>query len=120
MGKSILIVEDNLQDQKLLVKLLQKEGFVDIHTAETGVDGVFLAEEKHPDLVLIDTKLPGIDGFETCKRIKAIEGLAAKIIIMTGLIETVDAKKAREAGSDNYCAKTRDCKHLLEAISKLT
>ncbi|MBF0384495.1 MAG: response regulator [Candidatus Omnitrophica bacterium] len=119
MEKKILIIEDSLQDQKLLVKLLQREGYENIYTAETGRDGIALAEQKHPDLALIDTKLPGMDGFETCRRIKEIEGLDIKVVIMTGLIETVDATKAREAGSDNYCAKTRDCKHLLEAVKKL-
>ena len=115
----ILVIDDNPQDQKVLRRLLNQKGFFEVFLKDTGEDGVAFVEEQKPDIVLIDTQLTGIDGFEACRRIKQIEDYEGKVIIITGQIEAVDAKKAREAGSDAYCAKTRDCVHLLEEIQKM-
>jgi len=119
MKCKILIIDDNEQDQKLIRKLIEREGIADVITAETGVDGIFVAEKERPEIILLDTQLPGIDGFETCKRLKSIKGYDPKVVIITGVIEAVDAKQARESGSDNYCAKTRDCAKLMLAVKML-
>ncbi|MCD4781526.1 MAG: response regulator [Candidatus Omnitrophica bacterium] len=115
----ILVIDDNPQDQKLLRRLLNQAGFFEVFLEASGEDGIAFVEQQKPEIVLVDTQLTGIDGFETCSKIKKIENYQGKVIIITGLIEAVDAKKAREAGSDAYCAKTRDCAHLLEEIHKI-
>jgi DNA-binding response OmpR family regulator len=118
-SKKILVIEDNEHDQKILKRHLVSAGFGEVDVVPTGEQGVKLAEEVRPDLVIIDTKLPAMDGFETCRKVKHIPKLGAKVIVMTGLIEAIDAGKAREAGADEYCAKTSDCAHLMDAIHRL-
>ncbi len=120
MGKKILIIEDNEQDRKIMKRFLSKAGYEDIVMAETGEDGLKKAESEKPDLVISDTNLPGINGFEVCQRIREARGpTTPKIIVMTGAIGAVDAVKARKMGADDYCAKTSDCVPLIEAVKKL-
>ncbi len=115
----ILVIDDNEQDQKVAKRYLAQAGYEDVAFADTGEDGVEMAERERPSLVVLDTDLPGINGFETCKRIKEIEGLDTKVIVLTGLIDAVDAGKARENGADDYCVKTSDCASLLDTIKGL-
>lgn len=120
MGKKILLVEDNDQDRKIMKRFLSKEGYEEISMAESGEEGVEKAESEKPDLVISDTNLPGINGFEVCQRIREAQGATTpKIIIMTGAIDAVDAVKARKMGADDYCVKTSDCSSLLEAVKNL-
>lgn len=120
MASKVLIIDDDEQDQKIMKRYLSKNGYPDIYIADTGEDGLNLAKENKPDIAIIDTNLPGINGFETCKQIKAIEDLNnIKVIIVTGLIDSVNALKARQMGADDYCAKTTDCVELLEVMNDL-
>jgi len=119
MENKILIVDDDKTDYQIIETHFKRAGLNDTLWAESGEKGVEYAQNIKPDIVLIDTNLPQIDGFETCRRIKAIEGLDAKIIVMTGFIEAVNALKAREVGADDYCAKTSDCDSLIEAVKGL-
>jgi DNA-binding response OmpR family regulator len=116
----ILIIEDNEQDRKIAKRFLLKAGYTDISIAETGEEGVKKVELEKPELVITDTKLPGIDGFEVCKQIKEAKLTHnPKVIIVTGSIDAVDAVKARKLGADDYCAKTSDFSPLLEAIKHI-
>ncbi|MBL7072627.1 MAG: response regulator [Candidatus Omnitrophica bacterium] len=119
MRKKILIVEDSPTVLGMLKDVFENEGY-NVLPAETGEDGVKMAKSDKPDLVIIDTVLPGIDGFEVCRKIKS-EGAsrAAKIIIITGNVDAVDAEKALDSGADDYCAKTSDFSNLVAAIKKL-
>jgi len=118
--KKILIVDDNEQDRMIMKRVLNKAGFKDILMAERGEEGVEKANQEKPDLVILDTVLPGIDGVETCKRIrKTRKPAAVKIIIITGAIDAVDAGKARAAGADDYVVKTSDFFYLVKAIKGL-
>jgi len=120
MKKKILVIEDNEQDRIIIKRFLNKAGYEEISMAETGEEGLKKADSEKPDLVISDTLLPGIDGFEVCKRIREAQGATTpKIIIMTGTIDAVDAVKARKSGADDYCAKTSDFSALLEAVKKL-
>ena len=120
MGKKILIIDDNEQDRKIMKRFLNRAGYEHILMAETGEEGVKAAESRKPDLVIIDTLLPGIDGFEACRRIRETHGPATpKIVMITGSVDAVDAVKARTVGTDDYCVKTRDYAPLIEAVAKL-
>ena len=120
MGKKILIVDDNEQDRKIMKRFLNKADYEEIFIAETGEEGVKKAESEKADLVIIDTLLPGIGGFEVCRQIREAQGSTTpKIIIITGSIDAVDAVKARRAGADDYCVKTTDFLPLIEAVKKL-
>ena len=65
----------------------------------------------------LDTVMPGLDGFDTCKKIKEIDG-NIKVIICTGFVDAVDATKARNSGADDYCVKTADFEVLVNAVRK--
>jgi DNA-binding response OmpR family regulator len=117
--KKILIIEDSITIMKALTVLLENKGFETL-SAENGELGVELAMNGHPDLIVLDTVLPGIDGFEVCRTIKLrLQDKAPKIIVMTGDIRAVNSAQAREAGADEYVAKTSDFSSLFSAINKL-
>lgn len=115
----IIIIDDSLPDQKLLHRLLSKKGYEHFFFSETAEAGLELAQKIMPDIMLVDTQLPGMNGFEMCRKIKDQFGDQIKVVVMTGAIEAIDATVARESGTDSYCAKTRDCQHLCESIKKL-
>lgn len=119
MAKKILVVEDSPTALSILKNALEGEGYLVI-TAETGEEGVKKANSERPDLVLTDTQLPGIDGFEVCRQIKESPGsVDPKVIVMTGAIDAVDAVKAKESGADDYAVKTSDLSPLIETVKKL-
>lgn len=119
---NILLIEDKPGDTRLFqerLKELPQAERLKLITAETGQEGLKKAKTHKPALILIDTRLPDMDGFEVCRQVKKIKGLPAKIIIYTGLIDAVDAGRARKAGADDYVVKTLDFSQLFEVIEKL-
>ncbi len=116
MRQKILIIDDNEQDRKLIEKRLSRAGFTEIFTAETGEEGVQAAGKINPDIVITDTVLPGIDGHETCRRIKQIEGLKSRVIVMTGLIDAINSDSARRAGADDYVIKSSSVKEIIVVV----
>ena len=117
MSKKILIIDDTDSDRKIVMRFLNKAGYDNIVIAETGEAGVLMAGSEKPDLVITDTMMPGIDGFETCRQIRgAHDQETMKIIVTTGAIDAVDAVKARKAGADDYCVKTSDSTQLIAAV----
>ena len=80
MGHRILIVEDQEDNRRILRDLLTSVGF-EILEAETGEDGVARAESEHPDLILMDIQLPGLNGYDATRRIKAQPELSSIPII---------------------------------------
>ncbi len=120
MAKKILIIDDTETDQKIIQRYLNKAGYDDVIVAVTGEEGVAKAASEKPDLVIADTNMPGIDGFETCRLIReAAEGEFPKIIVTTGAIDAVDAIKARKSGADDYCVKSSDSTQVVTAVKNL-
>ncbi len=120
MGKRILIIDDNEIDLLIAKRHLVSSGYNEIITAQDANSGIEKLRQEKPDLVILDTVLPGTSGFEICRQIREICGAAnPKIIIFTGSIDAVDAVTAKRSGADDYCAKTSDCVPLLEAVKKL-
>jgi two-component system cell cycle response regulator DivK len=112
----ILIVEDNEKNLKLVRDVLQFKGYQTIE-AGTGEDGVRLAKSRIPDLILMDIQLPGIDGYEATRRIRAVPALAAvPIIAVTSYALSGDEAKTRAAGCDGYVAKPFSPRQLLAKI----
>ena len=120
MDKRIFIVEDNQDDLIIAKRYLSHAGYAVVFSTADAAEGVRKAVEEKPDLVILDTLLPGATGFEVCQQIRqGCGGLGPKIIITTGSIDAVDAVKARKMGADDYCAKTSDCAPLLEAVKRI-
>jgi len=120
MAKKILIIDDTESDRKITARFLNKAGYDNIVIAKDGKTGVEMAISENPDLVITDTNMPGMDGFETCQKIRDAKGRETpKIIVTTGAIDAVDATKARKSGADDYCVKTNDAAQLLTAVKSL-
>ncbi len=119
MKTSILIIDDNDGDLELIRIYLNKTGFEEIFAAQTGEEGIDRAREIRPCIVVTDTNLPQMDGFEICRKIKEIKELNTKVIIMSGHVDDRHAAQAREAGADDYCAKTMNYGEMLNAVKKL-
>lgn len=115
----ILIIDDSENDRLIAKKILVDTGYQELLFGETGEDGVAKAASEVPDLVITDTMLPGIDGFEVCQKIREALGDKVKIIIMTGSIDAVDAVRARRMGADDYVVKSKDPALFLEAVKRL-
>ena len=119
MDIDVLLIEDSVLHGKIITDLLKANGIA-VFTALTGEDGINELKVHKPDLVLVDTCLPGIDGFEVCRRIrKKYSSHELKLVVMTGVIDAIDATKARKAGADDYTVKTEDCLPLLEVVKNM-
>ena len=119
MSKTILVVEDHEDNRRILRDLLTSSGFVVIE-ATTGIEGVQLTKSHLPDLILMDIQLPGIDGYEATRQIKADPSLKdIPIIVVTSYALSGDAKKAFQAGCDGYIAKPYSPRELLRRIQKI-
>jgi two-component system, cell cycle response regulator DivK len=113
---TILIVEDNEKNMKLVRDILRHHGHATVE-AQSGEEGVRLAVAAPPDLVLMDIQLPGIDGYEATRRIRAIPALAkVPIIAVTSYALSGDEAKTRAAGCDGYVAKPFSPRQLLAKI----
>jgi DNA-binding response OmpR family regulator len=118
VSKTLLIIDDSKKDRELMRLFLKPLEYPEIFEAETGEQGVMVSTQHKPDIIILDTILPDIDGFETCRRIRAIDGLKSKIVMCTGDIDAINALKARQSGADEYCVKTPNFDALLERIHK--
>jgi DNA-binding response OmpR family regulator len=115
--KKILLIEDNDGDQLLIKEALSETDIQhELSTVSTGEDGIAQLDLFKPDIVIADTNLPGMDGFEVCQKIKDLRGDAVKVIVMTGVVDAVDAGRALESGADDYCVKTVGCESLVNAL----
>ena len=101
----VIVVDNSPETLRFLTDALEEAGFT-VLVALAGADALRLAQEVTPDLVLMDAVMPGMDGFETCRRLKAVKHLAyVPVIFMTGLSETEHIVKGLEAGGVDYVAK---------------
>lgn len=114
MPKTILIIEDEQTIVDILTFHLEREGFV-CHSSGNGLKGLRMVEEVNPDLILLDIMLPGIDGMEVCKRLRA-QDLQTPIIMLTAREEESDKVLGLELGADDYVTKPFALKELTARI----
>lgn len=101
----ILVVEDNPLNLKLIRDVLQVSGY-DVIEAQSGEEGLRVAQENPPDLVLMDLQLPGIDGTETLRRLReGTLGPDVPVVAVTALAMAEDKEGAARAGFDGYIEK---------------
>ena len=116
MSTRILVVEDQADNRRILRDLLGSVGY-EILEAVTGDEGVTLAAMQHPDLILMDIQLPGMDGYEATRRIKADPALHhIPIIAVTSYALSGDDAQAFAAGCDAYVAKPFSPRALLAKV----
>lgn len=105
MSKKILIIDDEKDLVELVEYNLKKEGF-DVLSSQNGVDALKLIQKEHPSLIILDLMLPGMQGFEICRRLKNNPGTAkVPIIMLTARAEEVDKILGLELGADDYITK---------------
>lgn len=119
-GGNILVVEDNDINQEIAVELLTKKGYA-VTVAVDGEAACRLCKERHFDLILMDILMPGMDGFEATRRIRA-SGLPhnarAPIIAMTANALSQDREKSLAAGMNDHIAKPFEPERLYEAVAR--
>ena len=115
----ILIVEDNPKNLKLVRDTLQFKGYQTIE-AETGEEGVRLAHERHPALILMDIQLPGISGIDALQQLRTDPRThAIPVIAVTASVMTQDRKRVMDAGFDGFQAKPISVRELLAKVREI-
>ena len=116
MTKRILVVEDTEDNRQIMRDLLSSAGY-DLVEAQDGAEGVAMAKSSRPDLILMDIQLPGLDGYEATRRIKANPTLRPiPLIVVTSYALSGDDVKAFAAGCDAYVTKPFVPRELLAKI----
>ena len=116
MSHKILIVDDQYGIRILLNEVFQKEGY-ETYQAANGVQALDIVQKYSPHLVLLDMKIPGMDGIEILKRIKAINP-EIRVIIMTAYGELDMIQETKELGAIMHFAKPFDIDEIREAVKK--
>jgi two-component system, cell cycle response regulator DivK len=115
----ILIVEDNDKNLKLVRDVLQVKGYTTLE-AGTGEDGIQLAALHKPDLILMDIHLPGINGIEALRVLRADAATASiPVIAVTASVMQQDRKLITDAGFDGYVGKPINLKEFLDAVHNI-
>jgi len=115
---TILIVEDNEKNMKLVRDILQHQGHTTLEAA-TGTDGVRLAQEQRPDLILMDIQLPDIDGIAALRQIRAQPNLdATPVIAVSASVMPDEQQKVVSSGFDAFITKPIDQKRFRETVQR--
>lgn len=119
MSEKVLIIDDEEHIVELIRYNLEAAGYGTLE-AYNGLDGLKLAKQEIPDLVLLDLMLPGIDGLEVCKRLRADEKLRnVPIIMLTAKSEEIDKILGLELGADDYMTKPFSVRELTARVKAL-
>ena len=112
--QKILLIEDEQAMVRALQDAFEHHGY-SVKNAGDGETGLDLARSEHPDLILLDVMLPGQDGFEVCRRLRA-GGCTAPILMLTARSEEVDRVVGLEIGADDYIVKPFSTRELLARV----
>ena len=115
----VLIVEDNEKNMKLARDVLQAKGYSTVE-AVTGEEGVKLAKERKPDLILMDIQLPGISGIEAFKQIRGNAGTKdIPVIALTASVTPTDRTAISAAGFDAFLGKPINLTEFIDTVKRL-
>ena len=117
MGEKVLVVDDELEIRDLLGRFLTEQGY-EAMLASNGEEAIELAEKENPNAILLDIKMPGIDGIEICKRLKANEKTRfIPVIMATALWDTY--LDAIEAGAEDFVTKPFNLAELSHRVKSI-
>lgn len=118
--KNILVIDDEPSVGELIVDLMQDHARVHVHVVHDGFAAGLKLKEYFPDLIILDLNLPGVDGFEVCKKIKEDELQSdTRILAVTGYDSEENYKRIKEQGADDYLAKPFETGELRKKIMKM-
>ena len=109
MREKILIIDDDRALTEMLAQKLEPRGF-EVLSADRGLDGLKLAYENHPDMVILDVMMPEMDGWETCRRFRELSDVP--ILMLTGKVSEEDVVRGFQLGADDYVRKPFNLKEL--------
>ncbi|MBV8446226.1 MAG: response regulator transcription factor [Candidatus Dormibacteraeota bacterium] len=112
---TVLVIDDDLSMRDIMSVLAQQHGFA-LQFAEDGADGLRVAEQSDVDLILLDLSLPGLTGFDVCRRLRA-GGVEVPIIMVSGSSDVVDIVVGLEIGADDYITKPFEVRELAARIN---
>ena len=119
MSIKVLIIDDKKEDIVSIRKSLRQAGFGYTYiAAKTGDKCLDKVREESPDIVVVEAKLPDINGFDMCKRIKGIS-TAVKVLIVTRHQDAVDYAMATDASADGHSVKTKSNKYLIASFKEI-
>lgn len=118
MGKRVLVVEDDEDNRRIVTKILTLDGF-EVAEAVDGQQALAMTKDWRPDLILLDLGLPGLNGWEVAKRLKADAVLRSiPTIALTAFAMRGDEEQARAAGCDDYLPKPARPAEIREIVHK--
>ncbi len=120
MSSTILIVDDDVAGQLTLESILDGQGYT-LEFAENGIEALEKVSRLLPDIILLDVMMPGMDGFEVCRQIRATPAIAEiPVIMLTALDDKKSLMSGLEAGADDYLTKPYDRYELLARLMGIT
>jgi DNA-binding response OmpR family regulator len=116
MAEKILIVEDEIALQETLAYNLTRQGY-EVETASDGPAALQMARGSHPDLILLDIMLPGIDGYEVCRILR--QEMTTPVLMLTARDDEIDRVVGLEVGADDYLTKPFSMRELLARVKAM-
>jgi DNA-binding response OmpR family regulator len=116
MVEKILVVDDEISLLETLEYNLKKQGY-DVETAADGLTAISLARSTHPDLIVLDLMLPGMDGFDVCREIR--KDMNTPVLMLTARDDEIDRVVGLEVGADDYLTKPFSMRELLARVKAL-
>ena len=119
--QKILIVDDEPNILLSLEFLLKKNGY-EVYIARDGEEALHIAEEKQPELIILDIMMPKVDGYEVCEKVKNQDGdviTVPKVIFLSAKSKEVDIEKGYEVGADMYISKPFSTRNLVKSVKEI-
>lgn len=118
MSKQILVIEDSQASMDIMADLLAGDGH-NVKTAKTAKEGIEKALTDKPDIIIIDVKLPDMNGIDVCRKIReTLPQEKTKIIMITAYVDAIDVVGARKAGADDFSVKTENMENFRKTLDK--
>ncbi|OZG72068.1 response regulator [Hahella sp. CCB-MM4] len=116
--RNILVVDDTLPVRTFMTQKLHEilTSDIGVEVAESGEEAIIMAANQHFDLVFMDVMMPGMDGYQACRKIKALSG--AKVVMLTSKSSTLNRVKAKMSGCDGYITKPPEDRELVQVIRR--
>ncbi len=116
MSDLILVVEDELALQETLAYNLKRQGY-EVETAGEGYQALAMSRKLHPDLIILDVMLPGIDGFELCRILR--QEMTTPVLMLTARVDEIDRVVGLEVGADDYMTKPFSMRELMARVKAM-
>lgn len=113
----VVVIEDDVDIRSLIIAVLEPSGFV-VHPAVDGLSGIDAVRRTDPAVTTLDVSMPGLDGFETARRIRGFS--STRILMVSARVDPAEEQLAREAGADDYLTKPFRPRELRARVAALT